>query len=243
MKTLDRCFIEKIDREMSNIVDTVEDRVQNAILIAIDSIVAPEIELAFRSINASSGQDPTSVIANSERGEVVGIKVFFENASGTKKVLHVSILNDKTRENIPDEVCELSVLDTYFDRQTHTHHIVTGQTTQTNQIPEFRTGRILKLHNPPSPQQQNLSTQVSQNNNIPMVEQLPRNQNSDTNKSIIRLAGADAGIGNQQRPQAATMLKPVSTITIIFDGKNKKFELFKDLSHTVLKMHQRRRKP
>ena len=29
---------------MSNIVDTVEDRIQNAILTAIDSIVAPKID-------------------------------------------------------------------------------------------------------------------------------------------------------------------------------------------------------
>ena len=41
VKTLERCFNERIDREMSNIVDTVEDRIQNAILAAIDNIVAP----------------------------------------------------------------------------------------------------------------------------------------------------------------------------------------------------------
>ena len=57
-----------IDREMSNIVDTVEDRIQNAILTAIDNIVAPKIELAIRSINSSSGRDVTSVTPNSERG-------------------------------------------------------------------------------------------------------------------------------------------------------------------------------
>ena len=64
VKTLERCFNERIDKEMSNIVDTVEDRVQNAILAAIDNIVAPKIELANRSINASSGRDVTSVTAN-----------------------------------------------------------------------------------------------------------------------------------------------------------------------------------
>ena len=30
VKTLERCFNERIDREMSNIIDTVEDRIQNA---------------------------------------------------------------------------------------------------------------------------------------------------------------------------------------------------------------------
>ena len=73
VKTLERYFIERIEREMSNIVDTFQDRIQNAILTAIDSIVAPKIELAFRSINASSGRDATIVTANSERGERVGI--------------------------------------------------------------------------------------------------------------------------------------------------------------------------
>ena len=43
MKTLERCLNERIDREMSNIADTVEDRIQNAILITIDNVVAPKI--------------------------------------------------------------------------------------------------------------------------------------------------------------------------------------------------------
>ena len=69
-----------------------------------------------------------------------------------------------------------------------------------------------------------------------MVEQTPRNQNSDANNSINRLGDAIAGIATQQRPQAATMLKPVSTNTLIFDDKNEKFEAFEDLFHTMLKM-------
>ena len=69
-----------------------------------------------------------------------------------------------------------------------------------------------------------------------MVEQTPRHQNSDANNTINRLVDAIAGIATQQRPQAATMLKPVSTKTLIFDGKNDKFELFEDLLHTMLKM-------
>ena len=116
------------------------------------------------------------------------------------------------------------------------HHMVTGQTAQTNQFPEFLTGRILTPCNPPAHQHQNLSTQVSQDNNLPVVEQTPRNQSSDANNSINRLSNAIAGIATQQRPQAATMLKPVSTYTLIFDGKNEKFELFEDLFQTMLKM-------
>ena len=45
-----------------------------------------------------------------------------------------------------------------------------------------------------------------------------------------------ARIATQQRPQAATMLTPVSTNRLMFDGKNEKFELFEHLFHTMLKM-------
>ena len=96
MKTLEKCFNETIDREMNNVVDTVEDRIQNAILTAVDNIIMPKIELAVRSVNVSSERDVTSVAANSERGERVGINASFENASGNNDVLHISILNDET---------------------------------------------------------------------------------------------------------------------------------------------------
>ena len=142
VKTLERCFNERIDREMSNIVDTVEDRIQNAILAAIDNLVAPRNELAIRSVNASSGRDVTSVTANSERGKRVGIKesgervgikergervginASLEDASENSDILRVSNVNDETRQNIPDEVSELSVLETRFDRQPYTHQSI-----------------------------------------------------------------------------------------------------------------------
>ena len=327
VKTLERCFNERVDREMNNIVDTVEDRIQNAILTAIDNIVAQKIELAIRSIGASSGRDVTSVSVNSERREHAGINASFENASGNNDTQVISKVNDETRHSITEEVSELSVPETHFDRQPQTHHMVTGvkqrhnvltegseqihnrhhmvtgakeqihnhydmvargseefhnghhkmtgpsnpdqhmvtgakeqihnhhdmvargseefrnghhmvsgQTAQKNQIPEFFTGRILSPRNPPSHQYQNLSTQVSQDNNLPVVEQTPKNQNLDANISFNRLADAITAIATQQRPQAATILKPVSTNTLIFDGKNEKFELFEDLFHTMLKM-------
>ena len=69
VKTSERRFNERIDREVIIVVNTVEDRIQNAILTAIDSIVAPKIELAIRSKNPSSGRDATSVTANSDCGE------------------------------------------------------------------------------------------------------------------------------------------------------------------------------
>ena len=86
--------------------------------------------------------------ANSERREHVGVSTSFENASGNNDTLGVSNVNDETRQNIPDEVSELSVSETRFDPQAHTHHMVTGQTAQTYQFPEFLTGCIVTPRNP-----------------------------------------------------------------------------------------------
>ena len=122
VKALERCFNERIGREMNNIIITVEDRIQNAILTAIHNINAPKIEPAIRSMNSSSGRDVTSASSNSERREHVGINAPFENASGKDDTLGVSNVNDETRQNIPDEVSELSFSETRFDRQPHTHH-------------------------------------------------------------------------------------------------------------------------
>ena len=124
-------------------------------------------------------------------------------------------VNDEIRNNILDKLSEMWVPETRFDRQPHAHHIVTGQTSQRNQIPEFLTGRILTSRSSPSHQHQNFSTEVSQENNLRMVEQKPRNQNSDAYNSIKCLADAIAGIATQQQTKAGTMLKPVSTNTLV----------------------------
>ena len=126
VKILERCFNERIDREMENFVETVEDRIQSVILTAIDNIVGPKIELAIRSINASSGRDVASMSASSERREHTGINASFENASENNNTIGVTNINDEARRNSQDGVSELSVSGTQFDQQSHIHHVVTG---------------------------------------------------------------------------------------------------------------------
>ena len=122
VKDLEECCNEKIEREMSNFIHTLEDRNQNASLTTFDSINAPKSEIEISSIIASSRRDATSVTANSERGELIGITASFENASENSNVRHISNVNDETGNNILDEVKELSVRETRFERQPHTHH-------------------------------------------------------------------------------------------------------------------------
>ena len=148
-RTLKGCFNEKIEREIFKTVDTVEVRIRNANLTAIDSIFTAKIELAMMSINASSGQDATSVMADSERGEHMVITALFENIAERNNTLLVFNTSHETRNIILDEVSELLVLGTHFNRQPHTHHMVIGKTAQTNQIPEFLAGRNLTPREPP----------------------------------------------------------------------------------------------
>ena len=119
---MERRFNERIDREIGYIVDTVKVKIKNAILTVIDNSMTPRIELAVKSINASSRRDAANVTANSEREERMGITLSFENVSERNDTFHELNANDETRGNIPDEVCELSVSMTHFGRQSHTHH-------------------------------------------------------------------------------------------------------------------------
>ena len=81
---------------MGSFVDKVEDRIQNAILTAIDNNITPRIELVVGLMNASSGRDATSVTAISKREEHTGITASFENVSARNNTFLVLNVNDET---------------------------------------------------------------------------------------------------------------------------------------------------
>ena len=84
VKTLGRCFDERIDKDLGKIVYTIEYRIQKAILTAIDSFITPKPDLAIRSKSAFSIRDATSVMASSERGQHIWITALLKTyAKGT----------------------------------------------------------------------------------------------------------------------------------------------------------------
>ena len=116
---------DRIDRAMSNNAETVENRIQNAILTAIDNIIIPRIEIAVRSIIVFSGWDAASVPAISGCVKHIGKTAWLENLSDRINTFHEINVNDEIRENFPDEVDKFSVPRTLFDWQSHTHHNTT----------------------------------------------------------------------------------------------------------------------
>ena len=99
----------------------VADKIQISVLSAIDNVI-PRIELAVKSVTASSGWVAASITAKSEHRGHTGINTFFESVSERIFTNHEINADDETRRNIPDEVSELSVPRTHLDRQSHTHH-------------------------------------------------------------------------------------------------------------------------
>ena len=106
-------------------------------------------------------------------------------------------------------------------------YMVTGANDAQQQIPEFLTGRIHSI--------QNLERQQSNHNvfldtTLPAPEpEVPETPQDPLNRL------ADFLITLQNKPQSMT-IRPVQTTPMTFDGKSEKFELFEDLSHTMIKM-------
>ena len=72
LHTLERSIAGTVRSEVENVMSSVQTRVQDAILTATESLVIPRVEVAMRSVNASSG-DANSVVPDPEQKDVLGI--------------------------------------------------------------------------------------------------------------------------------------------------------------------------
>ena len=65
--------------EIDNAVATIEIKVHDGVLAALDTLVMPRVKQAMRSVNASSGWDPGSVEIDSDQrgssGNVNGLRM------------------------------------------------------------------------------------------------------------------------------------------------------------------------
>ena len=129
-------------------------------------------------------------------------------------------------------------VESYQSDDENGYDMVTGAKLTLQMVPEFLTGRPMQSRNK-IPHQQSvnddtLDTTIPEQ--IPPVLSNNRDVPSETPiDPINRLADVIMGTNNKPSPQAL-MVRPVGTTTLTFDGKSKKFELFQDLFHTMIKM-------
>ena len=107
------------------------------------------------------------------------------------------------------------------------HYMVTGATDTQQQIPEFLTGRS---HSIPNLERQQSNHDVSLDTTLPAPD-------PDVPEPPLDLLNrfADVLVNLQNKPQSMT-IRTVQTTPMTFDGKSKKFELFEDLFHTMIKV-------
>ena len=108
--------------------------------------------------------------------------------------------------------------------------MVTGANLNPNMVPEFLTRRPMQSREPLQRQNSNADKFLNHN---PQVQE-PASQTTPSGP-INRLAEVLVDKNNCPSAQIL-MVRPVSTTTLTFDGKSKKFEPFEDLFHTMIKM-------
>ena len=108
--------------------------------------------------------------------------------------------------------------------------MVTGANPTPRMVPQFLTGRPTQSRE--DPQSQDYTNTESQDN-LPTVQET-NIQNANTDP-LTRLSDVLHGMNTKQSAQTL-MVRPVSTNTLTFDGQSKKFELFEDLFHFMIKM-------
>ena len=115
---------DKIKRAVDNAVMTVENRMHDAILTAMNNGIIPRVEMAVRLITGSSGQGPSSVVQNPDR------RYFTRNTESTTlmsasnrldlNVDQYRIGETRNVENFEDG--DFPALRTNYDRRAHAHH-------------------------------------------------------------------------------------------------------------------------
>ena len=72
MQTLEKSISDKDRGDVENVVATVETRVHEAIIYAMDNLVVPGVELAMKSVDIFSASNPSSEIVDHAQGRFLG---------------------------------------------------------------------------------------------------------------------------------------------------------------------------
>ena len=118
MNTLEENIVFKVRSEVDNVMTTVETRIQDALLTAMENLEIPRVELAMKSINASPGRSVDGNVLDPDQrdfsGNVQGLQM-----TAWSRILSCTGLNkiDETRGNITVEEGYLVVYEKIINRQ------------------------------------------------------------------------------------------------------------------------------
>ena len=114
--------------EVDNVMTSVETRVQDAVLTAIENLVLSRVELGMKSANAHTERSVDGNVLEPDQ------KGFLGNIEGLRITVSIRINShtdlkriDETRGNITAEEGDLLVNKKNIGWQTQAHPIVTGQ--------------------------------------------------------------------------------------------------------------------
>ena len=123
MHTLEEHIVSKVRSEVDSVITTVETRIQDAVLTAIESLVIPSVELAMKSASAFSGQSLDGNVLKLDQRDFSGNVQGLQMTASSRLNSHTDLNKiDETRGNYTvGEVICLSMTETLIGTHTHTH--------------------------------------------------------------------------------------------------------------------------
>ena len=111
MYRLEKNIVNDVRREVDSVMTTVEKRVHDAVLTAIESLVIPRIELAMKSVNASSVSGVDSVVLDPDPREFSAYIEGLQFTTSSRINLHTDFNRiEETHGNITVEGGDLTVI-------------------------------------------------------------------------------------------------------------------------------------
>ena len=115
---------DQITRAVSSAVMTVENRMHDVFLTAIDNVVIPRVEMAVKLVTGSTGHGTNSEVQNLDRRDLLGNirNTPLMSASSRLDLDNELNKNDETRDNEDFEDVNYPALRSVYDRRAHAHH-------------------------------------------------------------------------------------------------------------------------
>ena len=140
MHTLQEKNFAWVRGEVDDVLTSVETRVQDAVLTAIENLVIPRLELFMKPSNVTSGRGIDANVLELDQREFLRITEGLRMTASSRINSHTELKrNDETRGNITVEENDLMVNEKNSHRQTYAHHMVTTKK-HPQEIPEFHSG-------------------------------------------------------------------------------------------------------